>query len=303
MDQETLQVFNNDLENLFHCEFKKIDERLGRIERKYRTNYDKRDREKEREDRRIKIEEQMQSFISSFEVFWKNVFKIQEKDKEKEREESKEIIETVVKEKEIIVEEGDNKEIHEEEVEEKKKEKIEIKEIVMEKNVGKSWHTITLVPSSKLVCVVKYWDSSNIISFSNISSFYDEGNKVKEEETIEKEIEGIFVTTENVTIPIDNASFTFCVHEVMFDFLSQREVIEEKRSFTFKRKKREKRLTYFFYQNKNISKVEVITCHGFFRLIFDPGGYGARNSRTNSLEEGENDVILKSISLQDELVQ
>jgi hypothetical protein len=116
---------------------------------------------------------------------------------------------------------------------------------------------------------------------------------VKEEEIIEKEIESVFVTTENVTIPIDNASFTFCAHEVMFDFLSQREVIEEKRNSTFKRKKTKKRLTYFFNQNENISKVEVITCHGFFRLIFDPGGYGARNSRTNSLEEGENDVILK----------
>jgi hypothetical protein len=69
MDQVMLQVFNNDLENLFHCEFKKIDKKLGRIERKYRRNYDKRDREKEREDRRMKIEEQMQSFISSFEVF------------------------------------------------------------------------------------------------------------------------------------------------------------------------------------------------------------------------------------------
>jgi hypothetical protein len=146
----------------------------------------------------------------------------------------------------------------------------------MEKNVRKSWHTTTLVPSSKLVCVVKYWDSSNIISFSNISSFYDEGNKMKEE-IIDKE----------------NVSFTFCALEVMLDSLSQRELIKEKRNFTFKRKKRKKRLTYFFNQNENISKVEVITCHGFFRLIFDPGGYGARNSRTNSLEEGENDVILK----------
>jgi hypothetical protein len=36
--------------------------------------------------------------------------------------------------------------------------------------------------------------------FSNICSFYNEGNKVKEEEIIEKVIESIFVTTENAMI-------------------------------------------------------------------------------------------------------
>jgi hypothetical protein len=280
--EEQIQLMVNDLEKLFHSEFKKIDERLDCIERKYRRNYKKRDRKKEREDRIMKREKQIKSRMDSFEILWKDLVKNLEKDKEKEREESKEKIESVVKEnKEEVVEENENKE------------KIEINEREEEKSVEKSWHATTLVPSSKLVCVVKCWDSFSIISCSNISSFYDEGNKVKEEEIIEKEIESVFVTTENVTIPIDNASFTFCAHEVMFDFLSQREVIEEKRNFTFKRKKRKKRLTYFFNQNENISKVEVIICHGFFRLIFDPGGYGARNSRTNSLEEGENDVILK----------
>jgi hypothetical protein len=35
------------------------------------------------------------------------------------------------------------------------------------------------------------------------------------------------------------------------------------------------------------------TCDGFFRIIFDPGGFRTTNSRSNSLEEGGNDVILK----------
>jgi hypothetical protein len=44
------------------------------------------------------------------------------------------------------------------------------------------------------------------------------------------------------------------------------------------------------------SKVEFfkfeVTCDGFYRFIFDPGGTQAKNSRSNSFEKGENDVIL-----------
>jgi hypothetical protein len=36
-----------------------------------------------------------------------------------------------------------------------------------------------------------------------------------------------------------------------------------------------------------------VTCHGLFRFIFDPGGFRTTNSRSNSLEEGGYDVILK----------
>jgi len=43
-----------------------------------------------------------------------------------------------------------------------------------EEKFGKSWPTITLVPSSKLVCVVKCWNSFNIVQSTNISSLsYD----------------------------------------------------------------------------------------------------------------------------------
>jgi deoxyadenosine/deoxycytidine kinase len=107
-----------------------------------------------------------------------------------------------------------------------------------------------------------------------MSSFYDEGNKMKEE-IIEKE----------------NVSFTFCALEVMLDSLSQRELIKEKRNSTFERKQWVKRKTYFSNLNENFSKVKF-TCNGFFRVIFDPGGFRTTNSRSNSLEEGGNDVIL-----------
>jgi hypothetical protein len=50
-----------------------------------------------------------------------------------------------------------------------------------EKNVGKFWPTITLVPSSKLVCVVKCWDSSNILQSPNLTSLTHEGNQANEE--------------------------------------------------------------------------------------------------------------------------
>ena len=46
---------------------------------------------------------------------------------------------------------------------------------------GKSWPTITLVPSSKLVCVVNCWNSFNIVQSTNISSLSYDGNQVKEE--------------------------------------------------------------------------------------------------------------------------
>ena len=51
-----------------------------------------------------------------------------------------------------------------------------------EKNVGNFCPTITLVPSSKLFCVVKCWNSSDIFQYTNISSISHEGNQVNEEE-------------------------------------------------------------------------------------------------------------------------
>ena len=44
-------------------------------------------------------------------------------------------------------------------------------------------------------------------------------------------------------------------------------------------------------KSEELSKVKV-TSDGFYRFVFDPGGIQAINSRSNSLEEGEYDVIL-----------
>jgi hypothetical protein len=71
--------------------------------------------------------------------------------------------------------------------------KVEVKEDCMEneenkvnekreKNVGIFWPTITLVPSSRLFCVVKCWNSFNIFQYTNLSSLSHEGNQVNEEE-------------------------------------------------------------------------------------------------------------------------
>ena len=48
-------------------------------------------------------------------------------------------------------------------------------------NVGNFWPTITLVPSSRLFCVVKCWNSSNIFQYTNLSSLSHEGNQVNEQ--------------------------------------------------------------------------------------------------------------------------
>jgi hypothetical protein len=100
--EEQIQLMANDLEKLFHSEFKKIDERLDCIERKYRRNYEKRDREKEREDTRMKREEQMKKHIANFEVSWDNLFLNKGKGREKGKQESKEKFQSEVKGEEII---------------------------------------------------------------------------------------------------------------------------------------------------------------------------------------------------------
>jgi len=51
------------------------------------------------------------------------------------------------------------------------------------------WPAITLLPSCRLVCVVKCQDSSNIFQSPNISSLCHEGNKVNEE-TFSQQVEG-----------------------------------------------------------------------------------------------------------------
>lgn len=151
----------------------------------------------------------------------------------------------------------ETKESDEKEVEEKGEEKENEME-KEEKNVEKFWPTITLVPSSKLVCVFKCWDSSsNIIQLPNIS-LCREGNK-ENEETFSQQVEGNY--------------------EIWNDDHVHKSKVDEKKTNS---------------SNKinELSKVKV-TCDGFHRFVFDPGGIQAINSRSNSLEEGEYDVILK----------
>ncbi|AES75776.1 SPA (suppressor of phyA-105) family protein, putative [Medicago truncatula] len=65
-----------------------------------------------------------------------------------------------------------------------------------EKNVGMFWPTITLVPSSKLVCVVKCWDSSNILQSPNLSSLTHEGNQ-ENGEVFSQQVENSHVLWKN----------------------------------------------------------------------------------------------------------
>jgi hypothetical protein len=112
------------------------------------------------------------------------------------REIEKEIDESLVDEEkqERVVEKkkSNNKkereEIHEEkkvkvkedckENEENKVDKVNEKR---EKNVEIFWPTITLVPSSRLFCVVKCWNSSNFFQYTNFSSLSHDGNQGNEE--------------------------------------------------------------------------------------------------------------------------
>lgn len=149
------------------------------------------------------------------------------------------------------------KESGEKEVEEKGEEKENEKE-KEEKNSLKFWPTITLVPSSKLLCVVNCWNSSNIVQSPNISSLCHEGNKVNEE-TFSQQVEGNY--------------------EIWNDYYVHKSKVDEKQ-------------TNSSNKSEELSKVKV-TCDGFCRFVFDPGGTQAKNSRSNSLEEGEYDVILK----------
>jgi len=161
--------------------------------------------------------------------------------------------------------ECDGKEVNEKEerkegVEEfeRKEEKKESENEYQEKSSSKFWPTITLVLSSKLAYVFKCWDSSsNIIQLANISLCH-EGNKVNEE-TFSQQLEGNY--------------------EIWNNYYVHQSKVDEKQ-------------TNSSNKSEELSKVKV-TCGGCYRFVFDLGGIQAINSRSNSLEEGEYDVILK----------
>ena len=197
-------------------------------------------------------------------ILEENLFQIQNNYK-KEIEEKESHEEEVKRKEKEEIKECDEKEVDEkkerkegvEEVE-RKEEKKESENENQEKNSSKFWPTITLVPSSKLLCVVKCWNSSNIVQSPNISSLCHEGNKVNEE-IFSQQVEGNY--------------------EIWNDYYVHKSKVDEKQ-------------TNSSNKSEELSKVKV-TCDGFCRFVFDPGGIQAKNSRSNSLEEGEYDVILK----------
>ena len=143
-----------------------------------------------------------------------------------------------------------------------KEEKKESENEKHEKNRLNFRPTTTLVPSSNLVCVVNCWNSSNIFQSPNISSLCHEGNKVNEE-IFSQQVEGSY--------EIRNE-----------DYLLESKGDEK--------------------QTNSSNKSEVlykfkVTCDGFNIFVFDPGGIQAINSRSNSLEEGLYNVILRCYPL------
>jgi hypothetical protein len=171
-------------------------------------------------------------------------------------EEKESLIINETHEEECEKEREETKESDGKEVEEKGEEKENEKE-KEEKNVGKFWPNITLVPSSKLVCVFKCWDSSyNIIQLSNISLCHEGNNE--NEETFSQQVEGNYVLWKD-------------------DHVHKSQGGENP--------------TNSINQNEEFSKVEI-PCDEFYRVIFDPGGNQSTNSRSNSLEEGEYDENL-----------
>lgn len=216
-----------------------------------------RERKRERENRKKEMMERIERGMADISrILEENLFQIQNDYREsRKKDEKKECDEKEVNEKE------ERKEGVEEV--EKKEEKKERENENHEKNNSKFWPTITLVPSSKLLCVFKCWDSSsNIIQLPNISLCH-EGNKANEEK-IPQQVEENFVLWKD-------------------DYVHKSQGEED--------------LTNSINQTEEFSKVEI-ACHEFYRVIFDPGGIQAINSRSNSLEEGEYDEnLILSLSL------
>jgi len=82
----------------------------------------------------------------------------------------------------LIVKETHENECEKESDETKEVEENEEKKEKRKENFAKFRPTITLVPSSKLVCVVNCWDYFNIFQSPNLSSLSHQGIQVNEEE-------------------------------------------------------------------------------------------------------------------------
>jgi hypothetical protein len=141
--------------------------------------------------RRVRKEESAlrieRGIAAIFKTFEEELLQIQNDYKKRERD--------VEKIEDLIV-----KESHEKDFKKEKEEKKVSEKVNEEENVRKFWPTITLVPSSKLVCVVKCWDSSNILHSPNLSSLTHEGNQANEE-VFSQQVENSHVLWKNDYVP------------------------------------------------------------------------------------------------------
>ncbi|AES75775.1 hypothetical protein MTR_6g059460 [Medicago truncatula] len=137
--------------------------------------------------RRVKREESAlrieRGIAAIFKTFEEELLQIQNDYKKRERD--------LEKIEDLIV-----KECHEKYFKKEKEEKKVSEKVNEEKNVGMFWPTITLIPSSKLVCVVKCWDSSNILQSPNLSSLTHEG-KQENGEVFSQQVENSHVLWKN----------------------------------------------------------------------------------------------------------
>lgn len=137
-----------------------------------------------------------------------------------------------------------------------RKERV-VKEVLLDTHFNPHLLPICVDSVVKEAVDEKCWDSSNFIPMPNVSSLGHEEKKVNEGQRPE-------------------VVATFC------------KLGKDDYALGSKRKEAK---TNSFNESEHFSNREV-TCDGFFRLIFDPGGIGVRNLRSNSLEDGGNDAIL-----------
>lgn len=141
-----------------------------------------------REESALRIE---RGIAAIFKTFEEELLQIQNDYKKRERD--------VEKIEGLIVKESHEKYFKKEREETKEEKKVNEKDS-KENNVGKFWPTITLVPSSKLVCVVKCWDSSNILQSPNLSFLTHEGHQANEE-VFFQQVENSHVLWKNDYVP------------------------------------------------------------------------------------------------------
>lgn len=252
---------------------KKIYEKIDREKKKAQKENKMVDRVIER---RMRREERIERAMAAC----YDILLVHEKEKEKESEKKEDLIEIGIENNDVILDSCYNPNIFlscdnfiikkvaddfsEEEVCKKLDEEVLPMEQynatteLQEKNIGKPWPTIILVPSSKLNCEVKCWVSSNSIHLPNFSSLCCEKYNVTEGDCL---------------LQMDS------IHELDKEYYA----------FESKGNVGQKNLSNDLAYLMNVK----VSYGDFIILTFDPGGNTAINSRANSLGEGGNDENLQ----------